>query len=289
MTVLVSFLVFNYMVESPRWLNSIGDHKRKIEELKKIAEINNRTQIFEEFLEEKKMNFEETNQPEEKKENISQSIFDLNKFPKKKNDFIVLSIAWFISGCTFYVLIFNLEHQKGNMFIDSLVTFSAELIAEMASGILADKYRRKIVMIISTVFGGIAFILYSGAEEGILKTILIFSSSIGFSSIFNVLYIYSPEVFPTSIRSSTMCVLFITGRLGGFAAPFAIKFIKNPPLIFGLISIFTGVIMYKLDETLGKEMQDTLIEETINENATELKSLKRANKDSKHKSAINEL
>ena len=146
------------------------------------------------------------------------------------------------------------------MMIDSIVTFVAEIISEVASGYIADEYGRLIVLKGSGFLGGIGFILYVLIDNPSIKSLLVFITSFGFSALFNVIFIYSPEIFPTSIRSTVMGYLYLLSRLGALIVPSVSSIIPNPPILFGVLSIISSFLCFYLSETLGQEIEDDMPE-----------------------------
>ena len=94
-----------------------------------------------------------------------------------------------------------------------------------------------------------------------LKTIILFISSFGFAGSLNLLYIYTNELFPLSIKALTFGLMYLMSRAGGVAIPL---FLSNSfyPIIMGSLSISCGYLMGKLPETLGKKLEDD-VPETI--------------------------
>ena len=60
-----------------------------------------------------------------------------------------------------------------------------------------------------------------------IKAILIFISMFGFSATFNVIYIYTPEILPISIKGSMSEFLFLLSRFAPFCVPILSEFIGD--------------------------------------------------------------
>jgi len=85
-------------------------------------------------------------------------------------------------------------------------------------------------------------------------------TSFGFSATFNVIYIYSPEIFPTSVRSTVMGFLYLISRLGALIVPTVSAIIPHTPFLFGILAIISSYLCFKLTETLGRDMEDDMPE-----------------------------
>ena len=152
----------------------------------------------------------------------------------------------------------------GDFFADSILAFTGEISSELSSGWLAEIFGRVLVMQAGAFLGATAFLLYISISSSFLwlKSILIFLSTFGFAAIFNVVFIYTPELFPTPIRGTICGFSYLISRLGAMiVSPITEAF---GPSHANLILVFFGYAMgtacFYLEETLGKEMQDEIPE-----------------------------
>ncbi len=143
---------------------------------------------------------------------------------------------------------------------DSLVTFTSEIISELVSGYCADEFGRLFVLRSSGIIGGITFILYELTNSHSIKTVMIFITSFGFSATFNVIFIYSPEIFPTSVRSTVMGYLYLISRLGALLSPSVSAIIPHMPILYGVLAVVSSYLCFQLTETLGKNIEDDMPE-----------------------------
>jgi MFS family permease len=190
------------------------------------------------------------------------NIFEIMNLKSQKKNVLIMCYLWFAAGFCFYGLILNIENLGGDLFIDTIVTFGGEAMSEMLSGYLADHFGRIIVLKICGFMGGFGFIAYEslGHELATLKTILVFVSSFGFSGVFNLLFIYTPELFPTSIRSTVTGSVYFISRVGALMVPSVVALIAGSNYVFGMISIIGSILCYYMPETLGEDILDDVPE-----------------------------
>ena len=84
----------------------------------------------------------------------------------------------------------------------------------------------------------------------------------GFGGIFNVISIYSPEIYPTKIRNITFSYMSFISRLSPISVPILSQ--SFPQLIdysFIISGTIAGLIGNTLEETLGKKLLDIIPEE----------------------------
>lgn len=154
----------------------------------------------------------------------------------------------------------NLEHISGDIVTNSIVIFTGELISEIISGYLADKYGRLIVMQTAGFIGGMGFLFHEFSSNKTFKKLLVFLISLGFSANFNIIFIYAPEVFPTTVRSTVYGFLCFIGKFGAFTVPSISALVPRVQFLFALLAIVSSCLCFLLKETLGSQMQDDIPE-----------------------------
>lgn len=258
-TLLTALLGYKYFLESPRWLSSKNKMIECYDTLKKMAQINGKEENFKSFIESNANLVKSSSNLKEVKK--AYNLYDIMQLKSQRKKFFLLIYIWFATGFCFYGLILNIEHLGGDIFIDGMITFAAEILSELSSGYLADEFGRVIVLKVNGIVGGAAFILWELTNNPTwLKSFFVFITSFGFSAAFNVVYIYSPESFPTSIRSTAMGFLFLISRLGGLLVPSISAIVPHNPIFFGFLAIISGYCSGLLPETLGTEIPDDVPE-----------------------------
>jgi MFS family permease len=112
------------------------------------------------------------------------------------------------------------------------------MTAELLSGYLSGKFGRTIILKIGGIVGALGFLGNQLCPYG-LKPFLLLIAMMGYSSTFNVLYIYSPEIIPSSIRSTVCGALYFCGMVAPTFVPFFKTFIP------GIFEYFFTIITYQ--------------------------------------------
>ena len=86
----------------------------------------------------------------------------------------------------------------------------------------------------------------------------------GASASFVVVYLYTAELFPTSIRNQAVGACSLVARLGGISALFLdllkIYWLPAPVFIMGLVSTLAGTLAVFFPETLGNKLPESMEE-----------------------------
>ena len=151
----------------------------------------------------------------------------------------------------------------GDFFADSVLAFTGEMISELSSGWMSEIFGRIFIMKYGAILGGTAFLSYQFVPATLnwLKSILVFLSTFGFAATFNVVFIYTPELFPTPIRGVVCGFSYLISRLGAMlVSPLSSVLGENADFIFSLFGYLMAFVLMNMEETLGKEMQDDIPE-----------------------------
>ena len=302
----ICFITLKYFHESLYWLSSVGNEKELLKEIRAIADINGTLEDWNKYV---KMHPEvmknlgkhseamdnTTNATPNKRKGSTDTVhsssslfsnsssysfnmesvrfytlFNILSYDSQRRTFLLFATLWAFSTNNFFGIILNLGKMRGNFFANSIFAFIGESIAESLTGVLADKFGRKAVIVVSTVVGVFGYLGYMFMPLH-LKSFFVFTAMLGFSGVYNVICIYSSESFPTSIRGKCSSLLYLNGRIATMFVPFISKFIGE---FIDYSFIFSGgyifvVIAFFMEETLGKPIIDNVPEEETRINLIE--------------------
>ena len=265
---IMTYLSLKYFKESPLWLFSLKLKKRLIETMKEIAIINDREIQFSEWLKNNETNLDKLlNQNTKEKNNEEEiktySLKEIFGFNSQKYNLIKSFFCWFMIGCVFYGIILNLAFFRGNFYIICFCSFLGEISGELSSGFLSGIFGRVKVICINCFISGISMIIFTLNESSILiNYFCIYLATMSIASSFNVLFIYTPELFPTPIRGTICGYTYLLSRFGAMVvSPITTNFgIFNTNILFSVFSFVSGIIMSKMPETLGKDLENEIPE-----------------------------
>ncbi|KAL3498618.1 hypothetical protein ACH5RR_041350 [Cinchona calisaya] len=257
-------LVHLYVSESPRWLYVRGRKEEFIKTLKGLAarEKPNLTSSFFGTI----MGFEE---------NIEDGPnFDfystMKTFWERKWAFrrlmAVMAIG-FGTGMVYYGMPLGLGSLSFNLYLSVSLNALAEFPSSLITFLLVGKLNRKELVLGFAMASGICSIIcafYSKWKA--LQISLEMFSFFSACTAFNVLLIYTLELFPTCVRNSALSMVRQAVVLGGAFSPVLVAVGRNTKGllsygVFGVTIAVSGLFVGCLPETKGDEICDTLEEE----------------------------
>ena len=163
------------------------------------------------------------------------------------------------------------QKSDGVDYKDVFITTFAEFPGLILSALMVDRVGRKISMA-SMFFVCCIFLipLVVHQPKGV-TTALLFLSRICITETFTVVFIYAPEIYPTSVRTTGVGVASSMGRIGGMVAPLvSVSLIQGchqtaAVLLFLAVVLASGisVVLFPFD-TKGRELTDS-VQSTKNE------------------------
>ncbi|KAF7814617.1 organic cation/carnitine transporter 7 [Senna tora] len=162
---------------------------------------------------------------------------------------------------------YGLQSEKSHdvNYRDVFIASFAEVPGLLLSAAIVDKLGRKVSM--SAMFFMYCIFLLPlvfHLPEG-LTTVLLFGARICITVTFTIVYIYAPEIYPTSVRTTGVGIASSVGRIGGMICPLvAVGLVHGchqtiALLLFEIIGLVSGicVVLFPL-ETMGRELQDSV-------------------------------
>ncbi|XP_059168761.1 organic cation transporter-like protein [Physella acuta] len=202
------------------------------------------------------------------------SFFDLVKQRQLFVSSVVAGLLWFTTAVGYFGIYFTSTTFVGNRFLNFFLTALMEIPSNLMLYSILDRFGRRIstggafaILGISVLASGICRHLQQVYNDDIFAYLALGFSLLGMlgaSSCFGIVFLYTPEMFPTNIRNRAMGVASCVGRLGGMLAPFLGVLAEQAIWLSGLLiaSLCTLVCLTLrfLPETNGRELPQSLQE-----------------------------
>lgn len=216
---------FFFLVESVDWLaetNSETNTYEIIRIYRKIRQFNGLDSNIEQLhnlIEEK----------EEKKESIS--ILEVFFERKWLINFVCCCFLYLGVSFTYYMSLINLNFYKKYVSLAEHIFYSSNFFGDLTAFVLVGKMTRKNLIGFASVTSSICLLVlvtFSDSFDEVSKFILFFLFTGAHSTASTVVYLYIPELFPPSIKSTAASYSKFPGKL----------ILSGAPLLFSMNSVF---------------------------------------------------
>ncbi|XP_073954187.1 solute carrier family 22 member 1-like isoform X2 [Choristoneura fumiferana] len=205
-----------FLDESIRWLFSKGKKDRGIQIIEKIAKRND-VAIDRQIL--NKLDYVE----EDDSSNLNDWKLLLKTFKSRimMQRFLVCMVWWFTITLINYGMMISSVSFGGNKYVNFALLMLMDIPANVFYWLALSKYRRKMPLLTSFLVGGVfcvsqPFVPEEYAWAG-LTLLMAFEMLATFS--YNIVYMYTSELFPTYTRNSLVALCSSVGRVGALLAP----------------------------------------------------------------------
>jgi hypothetical protein len=207
-----------------------------------------------------------SNSESESNNNVKEAPFSaLIKYKSLRSNFLICNFLWFAMAFTYYGISMGLKKSKDDIFIDGYVVYGAEGISYMVVGIILSipffgRVRTLYIMLLLTSVSTCSYFFMRKFELIPYDKILLFFARFSITSIFSIMYTYSTEVYPTTIRAKGLGINCLFARFASILVPVIVEFV-DPFLIYATVCFIGFFFALMLPETLGKELEDEIHEE----------------------------
>lgn len=265
---MVSYILLLGMIkESPRWLYQKHKTNHAVSNvINYISSINGLGNF----------DLEIKSEPDNTGKNYHYSIFIQN--PKLFKTISFCICIWLSIVLVYYTMIFMMASFVKNVYLEGLVLALAETISTFFVSYFINIIGRRTAAIFSFLICSLSFILIAltphilpNHSGEVVVLLLSFFARAAVSAEFNLFYIYIAELFPTSVRNMAFGLCNNIGRVGGILSthvPFLCSIFGISPSVFlSIILIFAAICSSFLEETLNKDMKDTVYSGTSNKDS----------------------
>jgi len=189
----------------------------------------------------------------------------LQLFSNKKVSLItmVLCYNWMVNGATYYgmTLAAAAPDQGMDIYTGTAWSGAVEIPAVLLAYYAIEQGGRRVAMVgFMTGCGGASLMVhfFSGSILPILGPLFGLLGKMCIAGSFKIAYIISGEIFPTSIRTSSMGMVSAMARVGSTISPFIVMLGETVPGfqfdIFAFLALSGGFLSLRLPETKGKKL-----------------------------------
>lgn len=259
---LVFMCYYWFIPESSRWLLSKNRKDEAIKVIEAVAKENNVT-IPKEVLESIGDDKKEAAVSADVKE---PSLIDLFRYPNLRKKTLLIFLDWFVNSATYYGLSWNTNDLGGNDLLNFVISGAVEFPAYTFLLLTLNRWGRRNILCGCMLAAGITLLLTIAIpkEHGYAVVILAMLGKMAITASYGTVYIFTTEQFPTPVRNVGLGASSMMARIGGILAPY-INVLGDlwkplPMVIFGILSLVSGLLSLYLPETLNKKLPETIEE-----------------------------
>lgn len=183
-----------------------------------------------------------------------------------------MCIAWVACSLSYYGISMNLGNMGGSIYASNAIAGIMDIPAAILTFWAVDHRSpltgRRGATAGGLVVGGCCCVLCALAlgpdDPSVLVQIFLFTGKCAIALSFNAVYLFGAELFPTTVRTTSLGLQSLASRCGGMIAPLVADLQTvwqgMPLLVFGVVSLCAGILATTLPETLGQSMPDTVEE-----------------------------
>jgi OCT family organic cation transporter-like MFS transporter 15 len=182
--------------------------------------------------------------------------------------FFRMAGVWVAAVVGYYGILFCLPTYIGNIYTNGIVLGFSEVPANMATAFSLNSLGRRSTTQLLLSVGGIACItahIAAVINSVELQTGALFLARFMMTALYLLIYVYTSELFPTSLRSLAMGMCTAVGNLGGLLAPNLVLLSQvigvAPLVIISIILFLCCWVGWGLPETKGLELSEVGKEE----------------------------
>lgn len=176
---------------------------------------------------------------------------------------ILAVVINFLCSVVYYGLSLNVVNLETNLYLTVILNAVAEMPAFMITAIFLDRWGRKPLTIATLWFSGVfcfagSLVRNVGVWKGV-RMICGILGIFGMAGTYNLLFIYTAELFPTVVRNAALGCATQAAQMGAILAPLVVVIGGSFPfMIFALCGLGGGFFAFYLPETLNQPLYDTL-------------------------------
>ncbi|EMS63741.1 Organic cation transporter-like protein [Triticum urartu] len=202
-------------------------------------------------------------QIEESSPSSSGSILDVFRSRTTRARLVLSVLINLLCSVVYYGLSLNVVNLKTNLYVSVAVNSIAEMPAYLLTALLLDHFGRKPLgigtMLLSGVFCIAGSLIAGVGAMRVVRMVCGVVGIFGMAATYNLLFIYTAELFPTVVRNAALGCTSQASQMGAILAPMVVVLGERVPFaVFGVSGIIGGLLVFYLPETMNKPLYDTM-------------------------------
>ncbi|CAA7394536.1 unnamed protein product [Spirodela intermedia] len=201
----------------------------------------------------------------EEEDAVSGTLVDVVRSPVSRIRLVLAVLITLLCAVIYYGLSLNVVNLRTSLYLSVFLNAVAEMPAFLLTAALLDRFGRRPLAVATMWLSG-AFCLAGAAVGGgttgaweMLRLACGVMGIFGMAATYNLLFIYTAELFPTVVRNAALGCTTQASHLGAILAPLVVVLGEKVPFaVFGACGVAGGLVALYLPETMNKPLYDTL-------------------------------
>merc|ERR1719397_1676506 len=191
---------------------------------------------------------------------------DIVRHPTLRIQVLIMYFNWFTTAFIMYGLALSWQSLTGGLFLNFIIGTILDFPAKTLAMVLANKVGRKFPYAIGSTTTGVMFMLTLFIERDVYPSnwpivVLALIGNFCTTMCFAILYMYTGEIMPTTVRAAGVGSSSLVSKIGGSLSTTVAALADIPPaipaLIFTAMAITSGLLTFFLPETKGRKMPES--------------------------------
>jgi len=248
-------IILFWLPESPRWLIAKG----RIPEAQKI--LSDCRKFNGNPIEPEKIELRKPTASGQKG-----NFWDIFGHPILRIQVLILYFNWFSTALIMYGIALSWKELTGGLYLNFVIGTILDFPAKTLAMVFCQHTGRKLPYMLGSGITGLCFLIsiFIPRDDSGNWPIVILALLGNFCTTmcFAVLYMYTGELMPTTVRAagvgSSSLVSKVGGMLSAFVAALALVHIAIPNILFASLALTSCLLTFILPETKGRQMPETL-------------------------------